>query len=105
MDIETLATQSLDLIPDLLSDLRAMSRNENFSPKQRIDAVKVLNNLLQLVLDRTHPKLTASQTTNINVDAARALARILPPHQLKRLADQLSLKLPAPAKVVDVEPE
>jgi hypothetical protein len=105
MEISQLADLSLDTIPELIGDLRAMSRSEEFSPKQRIDAIKVLNSVLQLVLDRTHPKLTASQTTNINVDAARALARILPPRQLKQLADKLSMRLPEPSKVVDVEPE
>lgn len=58
----------------VLSD-SLQQQGEEYTPKQRVDAARVIGFLGNTILDRTDPKLTASQDVHIDV---RAWAKELP---------------------------
>lgn len=95
-----------EIVETLMGCMRAMSdmatsNSPELSPKQKADAAKATSVLAGQILDRVMPRMTAQQTTNLNYDVTKVVAKVLTPDQLRQMQNMLGMRKELQA--IDVE--
>jgi hypothetical protein len=87
-DIHDLADELMECVGSTVKFLTDVVADQmNYTPKQRVDAAKLVPALAKVILDRTHPVLTSNTTKTlaINVDLVRKVAETLPKYEAEQL--------------------